>query len=124
MYTRLNNTITNAIKDVMSNSVCDFDNWWKDDFETEIYFETAEDFKNLSDTDLEIAKYDWISWCLDGFVSEVCNLLGIKMYNTHSKYNEIILFQSTPPQRRRRLEFGEILCKGNFNPRLHKGGDA
>lgn len=27
----------------------------------------AEDFKNLSDTDLEIAKYDWISWCLDGF---------------------------------------------------------
>lgn len=91
MYTRLNNTITNAIKDVMSNSVCDFDNWWKDDFETEVYFETAEDFKNLSDTDLEIAKYDWISWCLDGFVSEVCNLLGIKMYNTHSKYNEIIL---------------------------------
>lgn len=52
MYTRLNNTITNAIKDVMSNSVCDFDNWWKDDFETEVYFETAEDFKNLSDTDL------------------------------------------------------------------------
>lgn len=91
MYTRLNNTITNAIKDVISNSVCDFDNWWKDDFETEVYFETAEDFKNLSDTDLEIAKYDWISWCLDGFVSEVCNLLGIKMYNTHSKYNEIIL---------------------------------
>lgn len=35
MYTRLNDTITNAIKNVMNNSVCDFDNWWKDDFETE-----------------------------------------------------------------------------------------
>ena len=91
MYTRLNNTITNAINDVMNNSVCDFDNWWKDDFETEIYFETTEDFKNLCDTDLEIAKYDWIAWCLDGFVSEVCNLLGIEMYNTRSQYNEIIL---------------------------------
>ena len=91
MYTRLNNTITNTIKNVMNNLVCDFDNWWKDDFETEVYFETIEDFKNLYDTDLEIAKYDWISCYLDGFVSEVCNLLGIEMYNTHSQYNEIML---------------------------------
>lgn len=91
MYTRLNNIITNAINDVMNNSACDFDNWWKDDFETEVYFETAEDFKDLCDTDLEIAKYDWISWCLDRFVLEVCDLLGIEMYNIHSKYNEIIL---------------------------------
>ena len=91
MFTRLNNTITNAIENAMNNSVCDFNNWWKDDFETDVYFETEEDFKNLSDTDLEIAKYDFVSWCLDGFVSEVCNLLGIEMYNTHSEYHEIIL---------------------------------
>lgn len=91
MFTRLNETITNAIENAMNNSVCDFNNWWKDDFETDVYFETEEDYKNLSDTDLEIAKYDWISWYLDGFVSEVCNLLGIEMYNTHSGYNEIIL---------------------------------
>ena len=91
MFTRLNNTITNAIENVMDNSVCDFNNWWKDEFETEVYFETEEDLKKLSDTDLEIAKYDWIACRLDGFVSEVCNLLGIEMYNTHSKYHEIIL---------------------------------
>ena len=91
MYTRLNNTITNAIKNVMSNSVCDFDNWWKDDFETEVYFETEEDLKKLSDTDLEIAKYDWIAGRLDSFVSETCNILGIEICNTHSKYNEILL---------------------------------
>lgn len=91
MYTRLNNTITNAINDVINHSTYDFDNWWKDDFETEIYFETAEDFKNLCNTDLEIAKYDWISCCLNEFISKVCNLLGIETCNTHSQYNEIIL---------------------------------
>lgn len=58
MFTRLNETITNAIENAMNNSVCDFNNWWKDDFETDVYFETEEDYKNLSDTDLEIAKYD------------------------------------------------------------------
>ena len=91
MYKRLNNTIANSIEKVMDYSVCDFANWWKDDFETEVYFETEEDFKHLSDTELEIARYDWITWCLDGFVSEVCNLLGIEMDDIHSKYNEIIL---------------------------------
>lgn len=91
MYTRLNNAITNAIENAMNNSACDFTNWWKDNFETDVYFEIEEDLKDLSDTDLEIAKYDWIAGRLDGFVSEVCNLLGIEMYNTHSKYNEIIL---------------------------------
>lgn len=30
MFTRLNNTITNAIENAMNNSVCDFNNWWKE----------------------------------------------------------------------------------------------
>ena len=91
MFSRLNKTIIDAIESVMNDSVCNFSEWWKDDFETEIYFEDENDLKNLSDTDLEIAKYDWIAWCLDGFVSEVCNILGIEMFNTHSRYNEILL---------------------------------
>ena len=91
MFSRLNKTIIDAIESVMNDSVCNFGEWWKDDFETEIYFEDENDLKNLSDTDLEIAKYDWIAWCLDGFVSEVCNILGIEMFNTHSRYNEILL---------------------------------
>lgn len=91
MYTRLNDTITNAITDVIKHSTYDFNNWWKDDFETDIYFETAEDLKNLCDTDLEIAKCDWVAYHLNEFVSEVCNLLGIETCSTHSQYNDIIL---------------------------------
>lgn len=91
MFTRLNATIKNAIENTMCDSRCDFDNWWKDDFKTEVYFKTEENLKKLSDTDLEIAKYDWIAGRLDGFVSETCNLLEIEMYNAHSKYNEILL---------------------------------
>ena len=89
MYTRLNDAITSAIENAMNDSGCDFANWWKDNFETDVYFETEEDFKDLSDTELEIAKYDWIAGRLDGFVSEVCNLLGVEY--TYSKYNGIIL---------------------------------
>ena len=91
MFTRLNTTIKNAIENTMCDSRCDFNTWWKDDFETEVCFKTEEDLKKLSDTDLEIAKYDWIAGRLDSFVSETCNLLGIEIYNTHSKYNEILL---------------------------------
>ena len=65
---RTDNIIRNAAKDVMNSSVCDFENWWKDEFETEVYFETKDDLENLSDSDLEIAKYDWIAWVLYGFV--------------------------------------------------------
>ena len=55
MFSRLNKTIIDAIESVMNDSVCNFGEWWKDDFETEIYFEDKNDLKNLSDTDLEIA---------------------------------------------------------------------
>lgn len=88
---RTDNIIRDAAKDVMNSSVCDFENWWKDEFETEVYFETKEDLENLSDSDLEIAKYDWIAWCLDGFVSETCNRLGIECEDTHSRLNEAML---------------------------------
>ena len=36
MFSRLNKTIINAIDSVMNDSVCNFSEWWKDDFETEI----------------------------------------------------------------------------------------
>lgn len=80
--------IENAIMNVIENSIYDFDKWYTDDFETEVYFENIGE---LNDTDLEIVKNDWIAWCLDGYVSEVCNTLGIEMYNVTSKYNEMLI---------------------------------
>ena len=88
---RTDNIIRDAAKNVMNSSVCDFENQWKDEFETEVYFETKEDLENLSDSDLEIAKYDWIAWALDGFVSETCDRLGIECEDTRSRYNEAML---------------------------------
>lgn len=88
---RTDNIIRDAVRDVINSSACDFKNWWKDEFETEVYFETKEDLEKLSDNDLEIAKCDWIAWVLDGFVSETCNRLGIECEDTHSRYNEAML---------------------------------
>lgn len=87
----IDNIIRDAVRDVINSSACDFKNWWKDEFETEVYFETKEDLENLSDSDLEIAKCDWIAWVLDGFVSETCNRLGIECEGTHSRHNEAML---------------------------------
>lgn len=87
----IDNIIRDAVRDVINSSACDFKNWWKDEFETEVYFETKEDLENLSDSDLEIAKCDWIAWVLDGFVSETCNHLGIECEDTHSRHNEAML---------------------------------
>ena len=36
MFSRLNKTIIDVIESVMNDSVCNFSEWWKDDFETEI----------------------------------------------------------------------------------------
>lgn len=33
----------------------------------------------------------WITWVLDGFVSETCNRLGIECEDTHSRHNEAML---------------------------------
>lgn len=88
---RIDDIIRDAVRDVINSSACDFKNWWKDEFETEFYFETKEDLEKLSDNDLEIAKCDWITWVLDGFVSETCNRLGIECEDTHSRHNEAML---------------------------------
>lgn len=88
---KIDNIIRDAVRDVINSSACDFKNWWKDEFETEVYFETKEDLENLSDSDLEIAKCDWIAWVLDEFVSETCNRLGFECTDTHSRYNEVML---------------------------------
>lgn len=88
---RIDDIIRDAVRDVINSSACDFKNWWKDEFETEVYFETKEDLEKLSDNDLEIAKCDWITWVLDGFVSETCNRLGIECEDTHSRHNEAMM---------------------------------
>lgn len=77
MFKRLEDTILKAIDKVFKESVCVFEDWWKDDFETEIYIEDAEDLKELSADELEIAKSDWIQWIADGFTSATCEELGI-----------------------------------------------
>ena len=50
---RIDDIIRDAVRDVINSSACDFKNWWKDEFETEVYFETKEDLEKLSDNDLE-----------------------------------------------------------------------
>lgn len=121
---RIDDIIRDAVRDVINSSACDFKNWWKDEFETEVYFETKEDLENLSDSDLEIAKCDWIAWVLDGFMSETCNRLGIECANTHSRHNEAmleeihdvvkdVLFEkiSTPSETERKMREKEALIE-------------
>lgn len=42
---RIDDIIRDAVRDVINSSACDFKNWWKDEFETEVYFETKEDLE-------------------------------------------------------------------------------
>ena len=77
MFKRLEDTILKAIDEVFEESVCVFEDWWKDDFETDIYIENEEDLKTLSADELEIAKSDWIQWVADGFAYATCKEFGI-----------------------------------------------
>lgn len=76
MFKRLNETITKTIDNVFRESVCDFSKWWQDDFETEYGFNSEEELRKFSDTDLECVMFDWIYWVLDGFVCSVLKELG------------------------------------------------
>lgn len=85
MFTEIEKIINNTINRALEESVCDFKNWWKDDFETDVYFVTEEEFKALDEDDLETAKADWIYWVVDGFTVSVCVELGINTDgNTYS----------------------------------------
>ena len=90
MFKRLEDTILKAIDKVFKESICVFENWWKDDYETEIYIETEEELKNLSEDELEIAKSDWIQWIADGFTVETCEVLGINT-ECSNKYNQALI---------------------------------
>lgn len=91
MYREIERIFNKAIDRVMEESVCDFSNWWKDDFETDIYFETEEDLKSLSPNDLDIAQADWVYWVIDGFIYSICEELGISTkYNNTDSHDKLL----------------------------------
>lgn len=78
MFKGVERVINNAIDKVLKEF--DFENWWKDDFETDIDFETEEEFKTLDEDDLETVKADWIYWMIgynDSILAIICEELGI-----------------------------------------------
>lgn len=85
---RYENIINNAIKTVMENSVCEFDKWFMDDFETDVYFESETDLKELSDDDYGYAQSDWVAWVINGFVARTCEELGINCEYTDETINK------------------------------------
>lgn len=91
MFKRLDKAIVDAIKEVIEEHDYMFDKWWTDIFDTEVFYDTEEEFKNLSDTDLEIVKFDWIAEHINTFELAIYNAIYIKPYNTLSKYHTIIL---------------------------------
>lgn len=78
MFERLNETILNVVNNEINNSVCDFENWYLDDFETEYEFEDKDDLERYSPEDIENIKSDWIDWVSGGFVIDVLSELGIQ----------------------------------------------
>ena len=90
MFKRLEDTILKAIDKVLKESVCVFEDWWNDDYETEVYIENEEDLKTLSADEMEMAKSDWIQWVADGFTSATCEELGISTM-TKTKNQEVLI---------------------------------
>lgn len=74
----ITSVILNAIQKVLKHSVYDFENWWKDDFETEYAFDSKEELDYFSENDLDSVKSDWVQWVVDGFAMNVYEILGIQ----------------------------------------------
>lgn len=89
----LENLVKKAIKKVINESVCDFKKWYQYDFETEIGIEYEEDLTSGEYTmeDIEDSQNDFIYSVIDGFVAEVCDILGIDTEIGNSKYHDELL---------------------------------
>lgn len=74
----ITSVILNAIQKVLKQSVYDFENWWKDDFETEYAFDSKEELDFFSENDLDSVKSDWAQRIAVHFASKVYETLGIQ----------------------------------------------
>lgn len=91
MFTRLNETIINAIQKVIDASVYDFSRWWQDDFPTEYGYDTEEELRGFNENEINAVKYDWIYWVIDGFVYAACDELGIRTDTGETDSHDIII---------------------------------
>ena len=80
-FKRIYDKIMKVVEEVLEDFDIDYKNWWKYDFETEIFVSNKEELKDLSNNDLEILKMDWICSIINNLVSNVCEKLSIDISN-------------------------------------------
>ena len=93
MFTKLNKTIMDTVHKVLDKSVCDFDKWWMDDFETDYGYDTEEELRAFDENDLDSIIHDWVYWVVDGFVLSTLEELGITSSTQKTESQEDIVLE-------------------------------
>ena len=83
-------TIEMAVEKVIKESGYDFENWWREEFESEIRIASREEYDNLSAEAFEIAKLDWASYVCERFVIAACEELGIDYNSENESVEELV----------------------------------
>lgn len=99
--------ILDAINDVIDNSICDFKHWYKYDFETEISIEKEEDLTSgeFTETDIDCSIFDYIYFIIDGFVSNVCEKLGVSTTLDENEKQLEIIYDLTKDELRKQFSY-------------------
>lgn len=102
-----NEKILKVINEVINSSICDFKHWYKDDFETEITIETEEDLTSgeFTETDVDCNIFDYIYFIIDGFVSTVCEKLGVVTEEEENEKQLEIIYELTKEELRKQFNY-------------------
>ena len=92
---KMENIIKNATQTVIKNAVFqDWKHWYNEDFESDIYID-EEMIANgeLTEDDIEMSQSDFIQFVIDGYMANVCELIGIDNDTclNHYKFHEEFL---------------------------------